>query len=76
MSEKRIYHLVHDEARRRAAPGLDGGMVLLGQRTSKFGKREFGEWLEFLNATAQRGVGLEFNLCFLDGRENGDFGVK
>ena len=127
MSEKRIYHLVHDEARRRAvqdcqsapdrwivtvqepgrtitqnaaqwpilqafsdqvqwpinglmqkispddwkniltcafkqevarvAPGLDSGMVLLGQRTRKFGKREFGDWLEFLNATAaQRGV--------------------
>jgi len=41
----------------RVAPGLDGGMVLLGQRTSKFGKREFGDWLEFLNATAaHRGV--------------------
>lgn len=41
----------------RIAPGLDGGMVLLGVRTSQFGKREFSEWLEFLHATAaERGV--------------------
>lgn len=41
----------------RVAQGLDGGMVLLGQRTSKFSKREFSDWLEFLNATAAaRGV--------------------
>lgn len=41
----------------RVAPGLDGGFVMLGQRTSAFGKREFSEWLEFLHATAaDRGV--------------------
>lgn len=41
----------------RVAMGINGGMVLLGQRTSKFGKREFGDWLEFLWATAnERGV--------------------
>lgn len=41
----------------RLAMGLDGGVVMLGQRTSKFGKRKFGEWLEFLHAVAaQRGV--------------------
>jgi hypothetical protein len=41
----------------RIAQGLDGGMVLLGQRTSQFGKREFSDWLEFLHATAaDRGV--------------------
>lgn len=45
----------------RVAPGLDGGMVLLGQRTSKFSKNEFSEWLEFLNATAAaRGVELDY----------------
>jgi hypothetical protein len=27
----------------RVAMGLDGGFVMLGQRTSKFGKREFSE---------------------------------
>ena len=43
----------------RVAMGLDGGMVMLGQRTSKFSKREFSDWLEFLHATAAaRGVEL------------------
>lgn len=36
----------------RVAMGLDGGMVMLGQRTSKFSKAQFSDWLEFLNATA------------------------
>jgi hypothetical protein len=41
----------------RVAMGLDGGFVMLGQRTSKFGKREFSDWLEFLHAVAaERGV--------------------
>ena len=41
----------------RVAMGLSGGMVLLGDRTSKFTKSEFSEWLEFLHATAaERGV--------------------
>jgi len=45
----------------RVAPGLDGGMVLLGQRTSKFGKKQFSDWLEFLNATAAaRDVDLHY----------------
>jgi hypothetical protein len=36
----------------RVAMGLDGGMVMLGKRTSTMGKGKFSEWLEFLNATA------------------------
>ncbi len=45
----------------RVAMGLDGGMVMLGARTSKMGKREFSEWLEFLHSTAAlRGVELEY----------------
>ena len=41
----------------RVAMGLSGGMVLLGQRTSKFSKRDFSDWLEFLHAIAnERGV--------------------
>lgn len=41
----------------RLAMGLNGGVVMLGKRTSKFGKKEFGEWLEFLNSVAaERGV--------------------
>jgi hypothetical protein len=47
------------QAQPRVAQGIDGGMVLLGQRTREFGKREFSDWLEFLNATAdERGVEL------------------
>lgn len=45
----------------RVAMGLDGGMVMLGARTSQMGKREFSEWLEFLHTTAAlRGVELEY----------------
>lgn len=41
----------------RLAQGLDGGIVMLGLRTSKMSKRTFSEWLEFLHATAAaRGV--------------------
>ena len=48
----------------RVAMGLDGGFVLIGQRTSKFTKREFSDWLEFLNATAAaRGVNLELEVA-------------
>ena len=44
----------------RIAKGLDGGVVMLGQRTSRFTKKRFSEWLDFLNATAaQRGVRIE-----------------
>lgn len=43
----------------RVAQGLDGGMVMLGARTREFSKREFSEWLDFLNATAAaRGIYL------------------
>lgn len=43
----------------RLAMGIDGGMVMLGQRTSRFTKEEFGNWIEFLYATAaNRGVKL------------------
>lgn len=41
----------------RLAMGLAGGVVMLGLRTSKMGKRQFSEFLEFLHATAvDRGV--------------------
>jgi hypothetical protein len=37
--------------------GLNGGVVMLGLRTSRMSKREFSEYLEFLHATAaERGV--------------------
>ena len=45
----------------RVAMGMDGGMVMLGQRTSTFSKAQFGEWLEFLHATAAlRDVDLHY----------------
>lgn len=41
----------------RVAPGINGGMVLLGARTSKFSKKEFSDFLEFLHSVAaDRGV--------------------
>ncbi|MBA3622886.1 MAG: recombination protein NinB [Methylibium sp.] len=44
----------------RLAMGIDGGVVMLGQRTSMFSKREFAEWCEFLQSVAAaRGVELE-----------------
>lgn len=46
--------------RMRLAMGLDGGVVMLGLRTSKMGKREFSEFLDFLHSVAvDRGVNLQ-----------------
>lgn len=36
----------------RLAQGLNGGVVMLGSRTSQFGQKKFREWMEFLRATA------------------------
>lgn len=37
----------------RLAMAFDGpGVVMLGQRTSKYGKKKFSDWLEFLHAAA------------------------
>ena len=44
----------------RLAMGLDGGVVMLGLRTSKMGKTQFSEFLDFLHATAaDRGINIE-----------------
>lgn len=41
------------ETRPRISPSLDGtGMVMLGRRTSKYGKKKFSEWLDWLNAAS------------------------
>ena len=41
----------------RLAQGLNGGVVMLGARTSKYGKRKFSDWLEFLHSVAaSRGI--------------------
>jgi len=45
----------------KVAMGMDGGMVMLGSRTSKFSVREMSEFIEFLNATAAaRDVDLHY----------------
>jgi len=52
-------HLVEDEwkdvfsaalKKQKVVPGLDGGFVVCGQRTSKMGKREFSELIELIYA--------------------------
>ena len=44
----------------RLAMGLNGGVVMLGMRTSKMDKRVFSDWLEFLHAiAAERGVDIQ-----------------
>ena len=40
------------ETNPRIAPGLEGGMVMLGRRTSRYGKKKFSEWLDWLNAAS------------------------
>lgn len=40
------------ETNPRIAAGLNGGIVMLGRRTSRYGKKRFGEWLEWLNAAS------------------------
>lgn len=43
--------------KQKAVPGLDGGFVILGQRTSKMSIREMGELMELIEAFgAQKGV--------------------
>lgn len=43
--------------RSKVVPGLDGGFVVVGARTSQMGKREFADLIELINAfAAERGV--------------------
>lgn len=43
--------------RQKVVPGIDGGFVVLGTRTSRMGKREFAELIELIYAFgAQNGV--------------------
>lgn len=44
----------------RVAMGLDGGVVMLGQRTSKMTRAQFSKFIEFIHAVAaDRGVDLD-----------------
>lgn len=50
----------HNETVRLAA-GLNGGVVMLGDRTSEFDVEKFSEWLEFLHSiAAEREVNLDW----------------
>jgi len=43
--------------KQKAVPGIDGGFVVCGQRTSKMGKKEFADLIEVIYAFgAERGV--------------------
>lgn len=45
--------------KQKVVPGLDGGFVVCGQRTSKMGKREFSDLIELIYAfSAQEGIEL------------------
>lgn len=56
-SWKEVLSCAFEGEQARVAAGLDGGMVLLGQRTSQYGKAKFAEFIEFILATAaDRGV--------------------
>ena len=41
-----------EDTKPRIAPGLNGGMVMLGRRTSRYGKKKFSVWLDWLNAAS------------------------
>ena len=57
---KHILTAAFREENVRIANGLNGGMVMLGQRTSRFSKREFSDFLDFIYATAlERNVQLD-----------------
>ena len=44
----------------RLAPGLYGGIVMLGRRTSKYEREKFSEWLDWLNnASVALGVNVD-----------------
>ena len=40
------------ETNPRIAAGYNGGIVMLGRRTSKYGKKRFSEWAEWLVAAS------------------------
>lgn len=49
------------EVNPKLAAGFDGGIVMLGARTKKYGKKKFHEWMTFLVAAADlKGVAPVF----------------
>ncbi len=57
---KDILSAAFEQETQRVAMGLNGGMVLLGKRTSKFGRKKFADFITFIQATAaDRGVEID-----------------
>lgn len=57
---KDILSAAYRQESQRVAMGLNGGMVMLGMRTSRMDKRQFAEFIEFIQSVAaDRGVELE-----------------
>ncbi len=57
---KHVLSAAFKRERARLAMGLDGGVVMLGLRTSQMGRKEFAEFLEFVQSVAaDRGVTLD-----------------
>ena len=57
---KSILSAAYKRESQRIAQGIDGGMVMLGLRTSKMGKREFADFLDYVaSVAADRGVVLD-----------------
>lgn len=58
------------EVNPRIAAGWNGGVVMLGRRTSDYGKKRFSEWYEWLMAAAAlKGV----TPVYKNGRSENDF---
>lgn len=57
---KDLLSAAYRQEAQRVAMGLNGGMVMLGMRTSKLSKRQFAEFIEFIHSVAaERGVVLD-----------------
>ena len=58
---KEIFSAAFHRENVRLAQGLDGGVVMLGKRTSKFSAREMSEFIEFVSSVAvDLGVDLDY----------------
>ena len=54
---KDILTVAYKQETVRLAPGLNGGMVMLGKKTRKFKADEWSEWMEFLSSVvSDRGI--------------------
>lgn len=68
---KDVLSAAYKRESQRVAMGLDGGMVMLGMRTSQMGKRQFAEFIEFIQSVAaDREVALQYNPPNQTEREN------